>query len=477
MKQIKEQQYTSDFGRVMPQALDFEEAVLSAILIEKYAFETASNIISMDMFYSDANRIIFETCSSLKFERIPIDLLTVSGRLRETGRMEECGGISYFSRLSQIVLSSAHIEAHCLTIKEKYLRRKLIEICLTDASIGYDESEDIVDLIDKINMEIEQLQEIIIGKSNTIHISQAARKSIDDLFIRIDNNKNGMANGIQTGFADLDRITNGWKPEKLIILAARPGIGKTSIAIHIARKAALSGVSVVFFQLEMGATELTDRMIIAESEVNAEEYNSGRIEPLGWSKAESAAGNICRLPIYIEENPKVTVNDIANKARLLKKQGKCEMVIIDYLQLVSPNSKQGRTREQEITEMSRLLKVHAKELKVPFIVLSQMNRAIEGEKREPRLSDLRESGSIEQDGDMVIFINRPEDVRDKSTGEPVENYIELIVKKHRSGKTGRVKLRHNDSMTNFYDYDSKGYSEINPNRSYKNYYEKEESPF
>jgi len=327
---------------------------------------------------------------------------------------------------------------------------------------------------------------LIVGKRNTSHVSTAARQSIEQMHIRIDNRSKGITPGISTGFADLNALTNGWLPEKFIVVAARPGVGKTSMAIKFARKAALQGTPVAFFSLEMGETELTDRMIIAEAQIDADDYNSGKIRPDEINRAEMSMLNISELPIYIDDNPKVTVGNIVNKARLLKKQGKCGIAIIDYMQLITPNIRQGRTREQEVSEISRLLKIHAKELKIPFIVLCQMNRDIEAEKREPRLSDLRESGSIEQDADIVIFISRPgmyvEELRDKKTGERLENYIELLIKKHRGGKTGKVRVKHNASMTEFYDWEYQNQT-LDPQpvkREISNFYEREidyDTPF
>ena len=461
---------TYETGRIMPQARELEEAILGAVLLEKTAFETASNILSPEMFYDKTNELIYTACHELAVENKPIDLITAVEQLRKNGTLELVGGISHIAKLSQEVVSSAHLEYHARIVAQKYIARRLIEVCMESISLGFDETQDIDETIAKLNTEVERLQEEIIGKSDTIHISQAAKKSIEQLFIRIDNWKEGITPGIPTGFADLDKLTNGWQPEKFIVLAARPGVGKTSIAIKLARKAASKGTPVAFFSLEMGETELTDRMIIAEAQVNADDYNSGAIQPPEWSRAETAMSNICRLPIYIDDNSKATVGNIVNKARLLKKQGKCGMVIIDYLQLITPNIRQGRTREQEVSEISRLLKIHAKELKVPFIVLCQMNRDIESEKREPRLSDLRESGSIEQDADIVIFINRPgmnvEELRDKKTNELLENYIELLIKKHRGGKLGKVKVKHNDSMTEFYDWDYREQAKQIPVRNY-----------
>jgi replicative DNA helicase len=394
MKQEQNKRKSATFeletGRIMPQARELEEAVLSAVMIEKTAFETAGNILKPDMFYDKAHELIFTACAALEADRKPIDLLTVVEQLRKDGYLEACGGVSYIAQLSQKVVSSAHLEYHCLVIKNKYLARRVIEVSLETASLAFDETQDVDETIAKLNSEIERLQEDVVGNHETYHVSSPAENCIEQMFCRIDNIKNGITRGITTGFAELDRITNGWQPEKFIVLAARPGIGKTSIAIHMAKRAARQGVPVAFFSLEMGATELVDRMIISEAGISADNYNSGAIEPPEWSKAETAATAISKFPIYIDDNPKVTVGNIVNKARLLKKQGKCKMAIIDYLQLITPNIKAGRNREQEVSEISRLLKVHAKELKIPFIVLCQMNRDIESEKREPRLSDLRE---------------------------------------------------------------------------------------
>jgi replicative DNA helicase len=470
----------------MPRSCDFEEAVLGAILLEKTAFERADGILTQDMFYDTSNGLVFKACAVLEAARKPIDLLTVTEQLRKTGDLESAGGVSRIAGLSTGVVSSAHLEDHSLTVKGKYLKRRIIEICSAGMALGFDETEEADEIIAGLNTEIERLQEDVVGKRDIRHISEAARGSIEQMHVRIANRREGITPGIPSGLAELDRLTNGWQKEKFIVLAARPGAGKTSIAIKLARKAAGRGTPVAFFSLEMGETELADRMIIAEAEVNADDYSSGEIQPKEWSRAETAMLEISRLPVYIDDNPKATVGNIVNRARLLKKQGKCGMVIIDYLQLITPNIRQGRTREQEVSEMSRLLKIHAKELKVPFVVLCQMNREIESEKREARLSDLRESGSIEQDADIVIFISRPgmyvEELRDKKTGELLENCIELLVRKNRSGKTGKVRIRHNDSMTDFYDWDWRGQARQMPlppcsQREVKNYYETENTPF
>ncbi|MDR1562286.1 MAG: replicative DNA helicase [Dysgonamonadaceae bacterium] len=466
-------------GRMMPQACDLEKAVLGAILLEKTAFETASSIISGEMFYNRSHELIWDACTSLAADRKPIDILTIYEQLRKDGNFDAVGGASYVANLSQTVVSSAHLEYHCEVLKDKYLHRRLIEVCSESISLGFDEAEDVDETIAKLNTEVERMQESVIGKSDTSHISAAAEESINRMHVRIANRREGITPGIPTGFIELDRLTNGWQPEKFIVLAARPGVGKTSIAIKFASKAAKCGTPVVIFSLEMGKTELTDKMIIAEAQINADAYNSGEIHPDEWNRAETATDAISRLPIYIDDNPKATVGNIANKARLLKKQGKCGMVIVDYLQLITPNIRQGRNREQEVSEMSRLLKIHAKELKVPFIVLCQMNREIENDKKnEPQLSHLRESGSLEQDADIVIFLTRPgmgvDELRYEETNEILDkNYINMFIKKHRGGKLGKVKIKHNDSMTDFYDWDYRGQARHipQPQREITNYYE------
>jgi replicative DNA helicase len=466
--------------RIMPQATELEEAVLGAILIEKTALETAMNILSPEMFYDKKNEIIFNACLSLEAERKPIDILTVIDQLRREGNIESAGGELHVAHISRKFISSDRIEYHSFILKDKYLHRKLAEVGLRTASLGFDETQEIDEAIASSNSEIESLQEAVIGKDESCHISEVAKKSLEQMHIRIANRRDGITPGIPTGFVDLDRITNGWQPEKFIVLAARPGVGKTSLAIKFARTAAKQGTPVAFFSLEMGKTELIDRMIIAEAQVSADAYNSGEIQMPEWSKAETAITAICRFPIIINDNPKVTVGNIVNKARLLKKQGKCGMVIIDYLQLITPNVRQNRNREQEISEISRLLKIHAKELKVPFIVLCQMNREYdkENKSRIPRLSDLRESGSIEQDSDIVIFIDRP-GMNGKKVQDQYDNYLENLVilyfKKHRGGKIGTIKLKHNDSMTDFYDWDNMGQDPQMPAKwEYRNYYKPEE---
>ena len=441
--------------RIFPQAIEIENVIIATLLLEKRTLDMARNVLTEDAFYNPSNGLIYKAIVELDDELRPVDLLTVVEQLKKNQTLEKAGGVPYIAGLTRQVVSSAHFEYHCLVLKEKYLRRKLISFCMEDTSMAFDESEDIELLIAKLNREIEEIQEILVGGGDAGHISEVAEESIRQMHRRIADRRMGIYPGIPTGLADMDRMIQGWQKEKFVILAARPGEGKTSLAIQFMHKAAIKGFYAVFFSLEMGRTELSDKMIIGASSVPAEGYNAGSLDIRQWSEAENTMKKISSLPIYIDDNSVVTINQIINKIRLMKKQNKCDIAFIDYLQLIKPVVRQGRTREQEVSEISRLLKVHARELKIPIIVLCQMNRGIEGDKREPRLSDLRESGSIEQDADIVLFIHRPSEVRDRETGEIVDNYLELLIKKHRGGKTGKVRIRHNESMSAFYDWDNK----------------------
>jgi len=468
----------SEFGKLPPQALEIEEAVLGAVMIEAEAFDLVNNILTTEMFYKPAHQRIFIAFQELNREQKPIDMLTVAEKLRQKGELEAAGGHYNITLLVTQTSSAAHIGYHSEIIREKYLRREIIRASTANVALVYDDTIDTYEAIDKANADIERIMEISIGSDNSETMESAIIKSRAQMYERIAAKAKGQQSGITTGFADLNRFTNGWQSGKVIILAARPAVGKTSIAIHFAKSAAKTGNNVVFFSLEMEATELTDKMIAAQSDVSLENYTAGVLSDKEIQDIEQGLTAILKLPITIADNPKVTVDNIAAKARLLKKQGKCDMVIIDYLQLITPDRIiRNRTREQEVTEMSRLLKIHAKALQIPFIVLCQLNRDIEKRtKSDPQLSDLRESGAIEQDADMVIFIDRPELYEDVNNKPELINTLKLLIRKHRGGKLGEVKLRHNGTMNDFFDCSQQYASSQFPTA--KNFYETEkEQPF
>lgn len=449
---------TDDLGRVQPQAPELERAILGALLIEREALDTALTVISSDMFYVKANAVIFEAIASLAGEGKPVDILTVKNRLQTEGRLDEIGGAYYIASLTSGIVDSTHLLEHCLIVKDKYLKRRIVEMSYHGVDAGYDETLETDEVIAGMNAEIERLQEMLVGDKGASSLSEISQISLRQMEERMRRFREGVPPGIPTGFADLDRLTNGWGKQWVVILAARPSVGKTSLAVHMAKKAASKGYAVVIFSLEMSKEKLSDKIILSETDVNAGDFSSGNIGIRDSEEIREAVVKVSALPIHIEDNPKMRVQNIVSRARLLKKQGKCDMVVIDYLQLVTPDTRQGRNRENEVSEISRLLKLGAKELDVPFIVLCQMNRDIEAVKREPLLSDLRESGAIEQDADAVIFIQRKgmynEHVTDNKTGQDVTNRIELFVRKNRYGRLGTVYVSHDGSMKKFYDWDS-----------------------
>jgi replicative DNA helicase len=469
----KSSTFSFDDARLQPRAVEVEEAVLGAVLLERDAFERVCDTLSGEMFYEDRNRTVYGAVMALYAKHRPVDMLTVTGQLREDGNLEAVDGPSYISQLADMVASTAHLEYHAEIVRDRYIRRKLIEFSTRSASEGYDESETLDDVLARLNAGVEQLYELLAGKDETSHISAVLKQSIHMAYERMDRAEKGKDIGITTGFARLDRVTNGWKPNGLVILAARPGAGKTAIAIHMAKRAAIRGHKVVFLSLEMGNTELTDRMIVGDSGIDKNEYKSGRIRREDLLKAENTAFNdLAKLNIYIDATPRQTALTITGKLRLLKKRGQCSMAIIDYLQLVKPSTK-GRSRDEEVGEITRELKLAAKELGIPVLLLSQMNREVEKRgNREPVLSDLRESGSIEQDADVVVFIQRPNadgetEMVDTATGK--KNIIRLFVRKNRDGMTDVIKITHNESLTAFYDYDysqnsGTKHESVNPDR-------------
>ena len=435
---------------ILPQAQDYEEVIIGACLIEKTAFDTAQQIVSDKMFYNTNNAKIFAAMQRLNTAGMPIDVLTVSSELKKSKELEAVGGDYYLSQFMSKIGSGANLEYHCQIVFQKFISRELIRMAGETQSRAFADIDDPDDILTDTNQQIEQIMELVAGVSENDSTCEVVKKALDEMYRRKITFAKGQSVGITTGFADLNRLLNGWQSEKLVILAARPAVGKTSVAVHFAKRAAQAGNNVVVFSLEMGAVELMDKIITSYAGVEPEKYAAGNLSQKEISEVENQINKILDLPITIDDKPNVTVEQIISKARLLKKRNKCDLVIVDYLQLVTPSSRNNRNREQEVTEMSRKLKVAAKSLKVPFIVLCQLNRDIEkrGKSAEPQLSDLRESGAIEQDADIVCFIHRPEMYND----EAEKNYLELIVRKHRGGKIGKVRVRHNGSMNEFFDY-------------------------
>jgi replicative DNA helicase len=396
-------------GKLPPQAVDFEEAVLGAMMIDKKGIDEVIDILQPDAFYKEAHKYIFEAIDQLFVGNQPIDLLTVSGQLRKNSKLDLVGGDAYLVSLTQKISSSAHIEFHSRIILQKFIQRSLIRISNEIISDAYDETTDVFDLLDKAEARLYEVTQGNIKKSSETAQSLVAqaKKRIEEI-----STKEGLS-GLPTGFHKLDELTSGWQPSDLIIIAARPGMGKTAFVLSMARNIAIdAGAGVAVFSLEMSSVQLITRLISSETGLSSEKLRTGKLEKHEWEQLNVKVKDLERAPLYIDDTPSLSIFDLRAKARRLASQHGIKLIVVDYLQLMTAGGSQkgGGNREQEISTISRNLKALAKELDIPVIALSQLSRAVEtrGTSKRPLLSDLRESGAIEQDADIVSFIYRPE---------------------------------------------------------------------
>lgn len=434
-------------GKLPPQALDLEEAVLGAMMIDKKGVDEVIDILQPDAFYKEGHKHIFEAIFQLFTDSQPIDLLTVSAQLKKSGKLELAGGDFYLIQLTQKISSSAHIEFHSRIILQKFIQRSLIKISSEIIEDSYDESTDVFDLLDKAESKLYEVTQGNIKRSSETAQSLViqAKKRIEEIA-----NKEGYS-GIQTGFDKLDKITSGWQQSDLVIIAARPGMGKTAFVLSMARNIAIDfGHPVALFSLEMSSVQLITRLISSETGLSSEKLRTGKLEKHEWEQLSTKVKNLEKAPLFIDDTPSLSIFDLRAKARRLSSQHGIKLIIVDYLQLMtagSSNGKGGGNREQEISTISRNLKALAKELEVPVIALSQLSRAVEtrGSSKRPLLSDLRESGAIEQDADIVSFIYRPEyykiDEWDDDEHTPTEGQAEFIIAKHRNGSLENIRLK------------------------------------
>lgn len=433
-------------GKIPPQAVDLEEAVLGAMMIDKKGVDEAIDILKPDAFYKDAHKYIYEAIEMLFKASQPIDILTVSTQLRKNGKLEIVGGDYYLINLTQKIASSAHIEFHARVILQKYIQRSLIKISSEIIEDAYDESSDIFELLDQAESKLYDVTQGNIKKSTETAQSLVAqaKKRIEEI-----GKREGLS-GLPTGFHKLDSLTSGWQPSDLIIIAARPGMGKTAFVLSMARNIAINANrGVAFFSLEMSSVQLITRLISSETGLPSEKLRTGKLEQHEWEQLNVKVKDLEVAPLFIDDTPSLSIFDLRAKARRLKSQFDIQLIIIDYLQLMTAggSGKGGGNREQEISTISRNLKGLAKELDIPVIALSQLSRAVEtrGSSKRPILSDLRESGAIEQDADIVSFIYRPEyykiDEWDDEEQGPTENQAEFIVAKHRNGGLDNIRLK------------------------------------
>jgi replicative DNA helicase len=450
-----------NISKLPPQAVDMEEAVLGALMIEKDALTAVADILRPDSFYKESHIRIYSAIITLFADSEPIDMLTVTAKLRSTGELEMIGGATYIMQLTSKVNSAANIEFHARIISQAYIKRELIKIASEIQRDAFEETTDVFMLLDKMEQNLFQISESNI-KKNYADMGALMRQALAELDQK-KNNKDGLT-GVPSGFSALDRLTSGWQKTELMILAARPGMGKTAFVVSSLRNAAVEfNMPVAIFSLEMSSVQLVNRLISAEAEIDSDKIRKGSLAPHEWEQLHHRIHRLTNAPIFIDDTPALSILELRAKCRRLKAQHDIQMIVIDYLQLMTGDTggKGAGNREQEIAMISRSLKNLAKELDVPVIALSQLSRAVEtrgGEKR-PQLSDLRESGSIEQDADMVLFLYRPEyyGITEDEAGNSVAGIGEVIVAKNRAGSLDTVQLRFIGKYTKFTDLDS-GYT-------------------
>ncbi|MCU0443976.1 MAG: replicative DNA helicase [Microscillaceae bacterium] len=445
-------------GKLQPQALELEEAVLGALMIEKDALNLVIDILRPESFYKIAHQEIYRAIFELFSDSEPIDMLTVTQRLRKMGKLELVGGPSYIMRMTASVNSAANIEYHSRIITEQAIKRELINISSEIQRDAFEDATDVFDLLDQAEQKLFQISESNIRK-NYSSMNNLMRQAIAELEAR-KNLKDGLT-GVPTGFVDLDRITAGFQKSDLIIVAARPAMGKTAFSLSLLRNAAVDfSHPVAFFSLEMSEIQIVNRLISGEAELESEKIKRGNLAEHEWHQLYQKTSKIGESPIFIDDSPALSILELRAKCRRLKAQHDIQMIIVDYLQLMTAGSNKNMpgNREQEISTISRGLKNIAKELNVPVIALSQLSRAVEtrGGDKKPQLSDLRESGSIEQDADIVLFLYRPEyyGITQDMEGNPTTNVGEVIVAKHRNGSLDTVKLKFIGKFTKFENLDN-----------------------
>lgn len=441
---------SKDGLRIPPQSIESEKAVLGSIMLRPEAVFEVFDIINSESFYAERHRKIYETMMDLQSQGKPIDILSMSNRLQEKGNLDQVGGKSYLAELTESVPSSANVKYYAEVVQKKSLMRGLIQVSSDISQLGYDDSKDVEEILDIAEKKVFAVTKLPSSKS-----MQAIKDGLTETWERIEklSNSEDSLRGVPTGFASLDKMLSGFQPSDLIILAARPSQGKTSLAVDMARRAAVNhNISVGIFSLEMSSQQLIDRMLSAQSQVDLWKIRTGK--QLGSDDFDSiskALDTLSKAPIYIDDEAGKSVLAMRSVARRLKSENNLGLIVIDYLQLATPAaSKNSDNMVQQVTELSRAMKSMARELNVPVLCLSQLSRAVEARGGRPRLSDLRDSGSIEQDADVVMFIHNESKYKDISERN---NVTEILIEKHRNGATGMVELFFDNAKTSFKEID------------------------
>lgn len=430
-------------GKLPPHDTDLEEVVLGALMLEKDAYMTVADFLTPDAFYDPRHAKIYDAISTLGFNQRPIDMITVTEQLRANGTLDEVGGAVRIVELTSRVYSAANVEYHAKIVSQKFLARRLISFASKISTDAFDESNDVDDLLQEAEGQLFEISQTHLKREVT-QIDPVLNLALEQIQTAA-NTTTGLS-GLKTGYDDLDRMTSGWQNSDLIIIAARPAMGKTAFVLSMAKNMAIDyNIPVAIFTLEMANVQLVKRLISNVANLEGEKIKSGQLSDEEWDRLNTRIAGVYSAPLYLDETPGLSITELRTKARRLVREHGVKLIMIDYLQLMNATGLKLGSREQEVSTISRSLKALAKELNIPIIALSQLNRSTETrEDKRPVLSDLRESGAIEQDADIVCFIHRPEYYTKSSedaNGNDIRGLAELIVAKHRSGAVGDVKLR------------------------------------
>ncbi len=443
----------STYAHIQPQATDIERIVLGALMIDKDAFSVVSEILHPETFYEPRHQKIYKAIQSLSLEENPVDIMTVVEELKKEGTLEDVGGAAYILELSSRVASSAHIEYHAKILAQKFLARQLISFAGVIETKAFDETVDVDELMQEAEGSLFELSQKNM-RQDFVHVDPVVKQAIE-ILQKAAANKGGLT-GIPTGYTKLDDYTAGWQKSDLVIIAGRPAMGKTSFALSLARNIAVDyNKPIAFFSLEMNNVQLVNRLISNVCEIEGKKILNGQLDDEEWSRLDKNVRKLQTAPIYIDDTPGMSIFELRTKARRLVREKGVEIIMIDYLQLMNANGARFGSRQEEVSTISRSLKGLAKELDIPVLALSQLNRTVEGREgpdgKRPQLSDLRESGAIEQDADMVLFVHRPEYYRifEDNNHNDLRGKAQIIIAKHRKGGTGDVLLNFRGEFTRF----------------------------
>lgn len=450
-------------GRKPPRDKDLEEAVLGALMLERDAYTAVCDILKPESFYEPSNQKIYAAIQALGASQQPIDMLTVTEQLRQNGTIDEVGGPLFISELTSRVTSGAHVESHARIVAQKYLARELIRFASAIETQAFDESYDVDDLLQEAEGKLFEISQRNVKKDVT-QIDPVIGSAIEQIQTAA-NRATGLS-GLESGYHELDKLTSGWQASDLIIIAARPAMGKTAFVLSMAKNMAVNyNIPVAIFSLEMSNLQLVNRLIQNTCEIEGEKIKSGQLSPMEWDQLMSRIKHLYGAPLFIDDTASLSIFELRTKARRLVREHDVKFIIIDYLQLMNASGMKFGSREQEVSMISRSLKQLAKELNIPIVALSQLNRSVESrgadskDGKRPQLSDLRESGAIEQDADIVCFIHRPEYYLRSGTdaaGNDIRGLAEFIVAKHRSGRVDDVKMRFKSKYARFENWDGEG---------------------